>query len=440
MATCRPQLKAGDTGRDLRGAASRSLQSRSSASGMYSNRKPTILIVVGNYLPGFKAGGILRSVVNIVEHLHDRFDFLVITRDRDVGDDQPYAGIVTGQWVTVGNAKVHYLSPGSAGLAALAAVASQQHYDVLYLNSFFEPLCIRMLLNSRLGRVAARPVVVSPRGEFAWASLRLKYPKKLLFISAARLARLFKRVVWHAANAEEAADIGAVMNVRRREMVLAGDLPTLNQNLENGDPTEPLPAEDGLRIVFFSRISPEKNLDFVLRVLAATRIRASLDIIGPLENKDYWAACQRLIDHMPRNVTVRHRGTIRPSEAVFTLARYDLMFFPSGGESYGHVIAEALTVGTPVLTSTHTPWRDLEQKGLGWDLPLHDPAAFVRCLEQFAALDDASRADRRVAAREAARELLTGTDASDAHARLFYRALKTGRDMPIEPSGSLLGD
>jgi glycosyltransferase involved in cell wall biosynthesis len=74
------------------------------------------------------------------------------------------------------------------------------------------------------------------------------------------------------------------------------------------------------------------------------------------------------------------------------LARYDMVFFPSGGESCGHVITEALAVGTPVLTSTDTPWRELEKKGLGWDLSLDDPAAFVRCLEEFVELDPAGRA------------------------------------------------
>lgn len=400
---------------------------------MHSNRKPIILIVVGNYLPGFKAGGILRSVANIVDHLHDRFDFLVITRDRDVGDERPYADLAAGQWLTAGNAKVFYLAPTSAGMAELAAIAKGQHYDVLYLNSFFEPLCVRMLLNTRLGRVARRPVVLAPRGEFAWASLRLKYAKKWLFIAAARMARLFRHVVWHAASTEEAAAIGAVMKVPGTAIVVAEDLPTRSRVPATVGPMVSGPAGDALQVVFLSRISPEKNLDFVLRVLSRTRVRINLDIIGPLENKSYWQACQPLIERMPRNVTVRYRGVIQPRDAMSTLACYDVMFFPSGGESYGHVIAEALAVGTPVLTSTNTPWRDLEKRGLGWDLPLEDPLAFVRSLEQFAALDPASRADRRVAAREAASALLDGAAAADAHARMFYGALQAERDRTIEP-------
>lgn len=400
---------------------------------MHPDRKPIILIVVGNYLPGFKAGGILRSVANIVDHLHDRFDFLVLTRDRDVGDEQPYAGLATGEWLPVGNARVYYLPPGSEGMAALAAVANEQDYDVLYLNSFFEPLCVRMLLNVRLGRVMPRPVIVSPRGEFAWASLRLKYPKKRLFITLARLVGLYQRVTWHAANADEAAAIASVMNAPRARVVVAEDLPTSCQKVEMAGSMVSGQEEEGLRIVFLSRISPEKNLDFALRVLAKTRIRASLDIFGPLENRDYWQVCQRLVEQMPQNVTVRQRGAIPPFEVMPTLACYDLMFFPSGGESFGHVIAEALTVGTPVLTSTNTPWRNLEKMGLGWDLPLADPGAFVHCLEQFAALDRGSRATLRTAARLAARELLSGSEAADAHDEMFHGAMQACRLREGEP-------
>jgi glycosyltransferase involved in cell wall biosynthesis len=96
------------------------------------------------------------------------------------------------------------------------------------------------------------------------------------------------------------------------------------------------------------------------------------------------------------------------------------------------VIAEALAVGTPVLTSTMTPWRDLESQGLGWDLPLEDPSAFARCLEQLAEMDPDSRVARRAIAQVKARALLAGHEAAEAHALMFMRALEARRGTAIE--------
>lgn len=385
------------------------------------------MIVVGYYYPGFMAGGILRSVINIVDHLHYHFRFYIITRDRDIGDDRPYPGIIAREWQTVGNATVCYLPPDASSMRELSDIVRRQPHDLIYLNSFFEPLCIRVMINSRIGRDLGKPVVLSPRGEFAWASLQLKYPKKLIFIWVARLTRLFQSAIWHAASAEEAEQIFSVMRVERGGVRVAGDLPTVTSSLDLTSARHHGESGSGraLRVVFLSRVSPEKNLDFALRVLRKVQSRVVFDIIGPLEDRVYWQACERLTKNLPPHIVARYMGTVPPSEVLSILASYDLMLLPSGGESYGHVIAEALTVGTPVLTSTHTPWRNLESRGLGWDLPLDNSAAFVRKIDDLAALDEDARSRWREAIVNDARRLLSDRTAQDAHLRLFREALSS---------------
>jgi glycosyltransferase involved in cell wall biosynthesis len=55
--------------------------------------------------------------------------------------------------------------------------------------------------------------------------------------------------------------------------------------------------------------------------------------------------------------------------------------FPTHGGNYGHVIAELLSVGTPVLLSDQTPWRDLTIDGLGRDLALENMDGFVKVIK-----------------------------------------------------------
>ena len=44
----------------------------------------------------------------------------------------------------------------------------------------------------------------------------------------------------------------------------------------------------------------------------------------------------------------------------------DVMVLPTYSENFGIVIAEALAVGVPVITTQGTPWEDLEIHKCGW--------------------------------------------------------------------------
>jgi glycosyltransferase involved in cell wall biosynthesis len=395
---------------------------------MSADRKPTILMFVGQYLPGWKAGGILRSVENVVNHLHDEFNFRIVTRDRDLGDESPYADVTPLEWQPVGNALVYYLPPGRQSLAALRAVVRKTPHDLIHLNSFFEPLTVKVLAGRRLSRAPYRPIILSPCGEFAWASLRQKYPKKLPFMWLARIAGIYQSVTWRASSAYEADDIKRVMKVADTAIKVAIDLPTIwadGTGSASGAPHQE--AYNGLRVSFLARIAREKNLDVALRILKQVRSRVAFDIIGPIENAGYWSKCLRIIEELPSNITARYLGPVRPTDVIDTLSRYDLFLFPTGGENCGHVIAESLTAGTPVLVSANTPWRNLEAQGVGWDLPLDDLAPFVRVIDDLGSLDVRSRQDRRRAIKESARRLVADPSAIERSRRLYYDALAEPR-------------
>lgn len=395
--------------------------------------RTTVLVFVGHYLPGFKAGGILRSVSNMVAHLQSDFRFRIVTRDRDLADEIRYPHINACEWQQVDGAEVLYLPPERETLEDLRRIVCEVPHDLLYLNSFFEPLTVKVLLNRSLCRIPRKPVVLSPRGEFAWASLRLKYPKKLLFMILARIGRLYQPCTWHASSKFEADDIVRVMKIPRARVRLALDLPTLGK--EVGSQVKAPPREGELRVVFLSRISPEKNLDFALRVLAAVRVKVAFDVIGPTENAAYWRHCEALIPNLPSNITVRALGSIKPDLVMSTLASYDLLLLPSGGENYGHVIAEALTVGTPVLVSTNTPWRDLEARGLGWDISLDAPDAFIRVIDALGATSENDRLQLRQTVKLKMQQRFADPAVREENRRLLSDAVATAAVPEGRPAG-----
>jgi glycosyltransferase involved in cell wall biosynthesis len=81
------------------------------------------------------------------------------------------------------------------------------------------------------------------------------------------------------------------------KVVVARNLPALHSQ-PDCDPVSVDP--DGpLRIVFLSRISKKKNLDFALKLLMKSPVPVLFDIWGTLEDEGYWRACQGLMQTMP---------------------------------------------------------------------------------------------------------------------------------------------
>ena len=210
-----------------------------------------------------------------------------------------------------------------------------------------------------------------------------KRKKKEKYLFLANLFSLYsKNIVWHATSDLEANEISLAL---KKHLKFNNARIKIAQNIS--------PISDKYRIkvieknqidlVFLSRISPKKNLKYALEVLEKCTSFINFDIWGPLEDQCYWEECEKLIEILPSNITVNYKGSIAPPEVPKMLAEYDLFFFPTLGENFGHVIAESLSVGTPLLLSNTTPWINLEYYGVGKDIDLKNIDEFVNFLEEF---------------------------------------------------------
>lgn len=386
-------------------------------------RKTIVLALVRNYLPGHKSGGPVRTISNMVDRLGDEFDFRIVTSDRDWMDEAPYAGVVVDAWNQVGKAQVYYLSPRNRSIPALARLLSNTPYDVLYLNSFFDAVFTqRPLLAYRLRLLPAKPVVIAPRGEFSPGALLLKHWKKEFFRWFASTIGLYRDLTWQASSKHEAADIRRVMPGTAQRIAVALDLAPLpdKEELEYNSLTRE--REEPLRIVFLSRITQMKNLDFALRVLARVNIPVYFDIFGPIEDEFYWRQCKALLENLPPNVSVQYAGDLAYSEVSTVLETHDLFFLPTQGENYGHVIMESLSAGTPVLIADTTPWRNLEQAGVGWDLPLDNEQQFADKIHDAAQFSNEAYSLWRKQVRSYARERAVDPEIITSNRRLFMEA------------------
>jgi len=343
--------------------------------------KKKILIFVSYYLPGYKAGGPAKTIANLVDTLGDEFDFYIVTRDRDKGDDEPYKGVSYDSWISLGKAKIMYVESNVSFIKCIFKLMREQPFDSIYLNSFFDvlytfiPILLRGLFFPSLN------VVLAPRGEFSPAAMKLNALRKKLYLWCFRRLGLYRNIRWQASSSFEMADIINIID--NAEIRVAIDMPSAS-----GDPFEislssSIDNQDKLRVIFLSRISRMKNLDYAISLFEGVESPTQLDIYGPIEDAKYWSNCLSLIEALPNNIDVNYLGKLEPFLVSRTLANYDLFLLPTLGENYGHVIAESLLVGTPVLISDRTPWSWLEKDKLGWSFPLSHPEKYISILNSF---------------------------------------------------------
>jgi len=355
----------------------------------------------------------------MVEALGEEVEFRIVTSDRDKFDRTTYPKVEPERWVRVGKGWVWYAAPENRGIRDWLRLMGGTPHDVLYLNSVFDPrFTLLPLLCRRLVRTRV-PIVLAPRGELSPGALGLKRFKKSFFLLLAKPLGFYRGIIWQASSEDEERLIGRHFG-RNAPVVVARDIPSpLLGNCGQGG----VPHGDGrLRIAFLSRISRMKNLAFALEVLCSVSAPALFDIWGTRSDEAYWRECQELMASLPANIEVSYRGEADPNRVVEILAGYDLLFLPTLGENYGHVIGESLAAGTPVLISDQTPWRGLVEKGIGWDLSLADKAGFVRAILDISAMPLHERAAQRERVREYARKVLNDPEVIEANRRLFHLA------------------
>src|SRR5215471_10292047 len=233
------------------------------------NRKQRVFVIVEYYLPGYKAGGAIRSVANLVEGLSDQFDFWILTRDRDAADLEAYCDVKVDEWNDVGRAKVYYASPRSLSRANILRLIKEVNPNLYYLNSFFSYLTIKLLFARRMGTLPKNPVILAPRGEFSPGALRLKKTKKHMYIALASRMGLYDDISWQVASPQEEDEVCAGWGQKIR-FHIAPDLPQLNLEISNASSGVPLAKQKGqVKLAFLSRITRKKNLAWALRMLSS---------------------------------------------------------------------------------------------------------------------------------------------------------------------------
>jgi len=386
-------------------------------------QRKKIMVFCDYYLPGFKSGGGMWTVVNLIDRFHDRFDFYVVTRNHDgKADRKPYDQVKTGEWNAVGPARVFYLGPKHLNVRSFSKLIKEIKPDIVFLNSVFSRPSITFLRSRKNPELSRIPVIVSPCGELSGATLKFKAAKKRAFLIYAKLAGLYRNVIWRASFEIDAQEIRDAIG-ENIEVICAPDLPPNGILPDFSFSNKPTKRRGSVRFVFVSRLVRKKNLHYLLeRLSSCTDGEIVLDIVGPIEDKEYWKECEAAAKTLPGNITVSVAGAMRYEEILERMESAHFFVLPTLTENFGYVFIEALACGCPLLISDRTVWGAIVEKGSGWTVPIEDPPAWTRAIKECVEMDQEQFSQMADAAREHALEWLADPSIEAATATLLERA------------------
>ena len=334
------------------------------------------------YYPGFRSGGPQRTVMNIADAFGDKNDIYILTQNCDMGNSESY-NVETHKWIRVRNANVMYLFPEDYNIKSIKKYSAD--FSAVYSCGLFCRCTIDAILLHKFDK--SKKLYVAPMGVFSKAAIASKVFKKRVFLCVFKYLGLFKNIIWSFTSEIELEEAKAVLGNTIKEYIIAEDLPRkvdfdeqitkLNcfENKEN----------EKLKLVFLSRVSPIKNLEYCAQILNnITDKDIIFDVYGTAENEEYWNKCERLLESLPKNIQYHYCGEVNSEKVIEVLSDYDAFFFPTKGENFGHVIYEALAAGCVPIISDRTPWLDFAENGCGYVLPLEDPTGFVKTINDLA--------------------------------------------------------
>lgn len=351
-----------------------------------SNKQKRILIIYEFFYPAFKAGGIIRSLENIIGKLSKEYDFYVVTGGYDLGEKIPLENVKLEEWneiqIEQSNIKVWYDEKKNSSPSKWKKIIKTVNPDIVYINGFMH---VQFLLYPLIALRSFKHIktIIAPRGMLQKGAIDVKPLKKFFYLQLIKLAHLAKNKSWHFTSEAEA--------IETQYLGWGIHNATIIPNLFHKPLSTPnfLYKESGIiKLVYASIITPKKNLLYLLETLVLCTQRIELNIYGVIKELAYWEDCKRLISQVPSHITIQYHGNYHSSDVSNILIRHHAMILLSKAENFSHAIVESLSASRPVITSEFTSWDHLEDQHAGWNITIENKVATASAIDRIAKIDN----------------------------------------------------
>lgn len=230
--------------------------------------------------------------------------------------------------------------------------------DIIQVNGCWHPITVIMVFWAKFYRI---PVTYRTCGMLEpWIMKRHAYTRKkpaMLLYQRRALNMADCIIATSESEKEHIKELGIKSNIR-----------IIPLGIEINEYTVKKSWAKKKNILFLSRLHVKKGIEILLH--AAYGIKDILTdyniIIAGEGDKKYTLKLKKLVNELKLNDIISFTGGVYGEEKIRLLQQADILVLPTYSENFGIVIIEALACGTPVITTTGTPWKELYDRNCGW--------------------------------------------------------------------------
>lgn len=259
------------------------------------------------------------------------------------------------------NAKLKVLEP-SFSRRDIAEYLKEENFQLIQIQSMWDLPYHKVMVEARKQGI---PYVITPRGMLEpWSLSQKRWKKKLAWWLYQRNDVQKSACVFTTAEmeAEHVRNLGISTHI---------------SVIPNGIETDGYPCKtsrDMVRkqVLFLSRVHVKKGIELLFEAWKRIHpdfIDWQLLIVGNGET-DYIKALELKIDSLEMRDCVKIHPPVFGDAKTQLYHESALFCLPSYSENFGMVIAEAMSCGTPVITTTNCPWEILNETRTGWCIDL----------------------------------------------------------------------
>ena len=259
--------------------------------------------------------------------------------------------------------KIEEVSP-NISIQNLEKVILAGRYDLVHGQNLWMPLYNKM---ARIARKHDIPYMMTPRGCLEPWCMKQKRLKKVLAFHLYQKNDL-QNAACILATAQMEADNIRALGITTPIAIIPNGIDVSEYECR------PVESRGSVKkqIVFLSRIHEKKGIEYLIDAWLQLYLKyPEWNIVIAGNGEDTY------INHLKEMIISKGLAScVKIIPPVFGEAKHrlycesSLFVLPTYSENFGMVVAEAMSCGVPVITTNGTPWKELNEKKLGWCIDL----------------------------------------------------------------------